>query len=102
MECWPFGTIKASYSCDSRRCWKWGSDRSADTQRKDGGNTHTEASFPTIGAVIILQGTDDLIIGVSDRERTSQRRSRRHGLHESVSGGGVSGRGEANNSGANV
>lgn len=35
-------------------------------------STHTEASFATIGIIVVLQGTDHLIIGIGYRERASQ------------------------------
>jgi hypothetical protein len=43
-----------------------------------------QTSFPTIGAIIVLQGTNDLIIGIGHGKGAGQGRSRRHDLHESV------------------
>jgi hypothetical protein len=38
-------------------------------------------SLATTGAIVILQGTNDFIVGVGDRERARQRASRRHGAY---------------------
>lgn len=65
----------------------------AGQERKESQDTHTQTSFPTIGPVVILQGTDDFIIGVGDRERAGQRCPGRHGLHESVQAAGLIRRG---------
>lgn len=51
----------------------------------------TQASFAAIGAIIILQWTDNLIIGVSDREGAGQGRSGWHCLHETVMAAGLEG-----------
>lgn len=50
-----------------------------------------QTSFAAIGAIIILQWTDDLIIGVGDRKGAGQGRSGRHCLHETVEAAGLEG-----------
>ena len=76
-------------------CIKWGARRIVvEATRKRGQDTHTQASFPTIGPIIILQRTDDFIVGVGDRERAGQRCPGRHGLHESVLAAGLIRRGQ--------
>lgn len=44
-------------------------------------DTYPQTSFPTIGTVIILQGTDDFVIGVGHGEGAGQRASGRHGAY---------------------
>lgn len=41
--------------------------------------TYPETSFATIGAVIVGERTDNLIVGIGDREGAGQRGTRRHG-----------------------
>ena len=48
--------------------------------------THSQTSLATIGAIVILQGTDHFIVGIGDREGAGQRASGRHGAY----GGGPS------------
>jgi hypothetical protein len=46
------------------------------------GDTHSETSLATIGAIVILQGTHHFIVGVGDREGAGQRASGGHGEDE--------------------
>lgn len=41
--------------------------------------TYAETSLATIGAVVVGERTDNLIVGVRDRERAGKRGTRRHG-----------------------
>jgi hypothetical protein len=76
--------------------WKWGSiliarraGVGAWQSKKPPERTHPQTSFPAIRAIIILQWTDDLIIGVGDRKGAGQGRSGRHCLHETVMAAGL-------------
>lgn len=46
-------------------------------------DTHSQTSLAAIGAVIVGQRADDLVVGIRDRKRAGQRRSWWHGLHVS-------------------
>lgn len=49
---------------------------------KEGGKkTHSQASLATIGTIVILQRTNDFIVGIGDREGAGQRASGRHGAY---------------------
>ena len=43
--------------------------------------THSQASLATIGTIIILQRTNNFIVGIGDREGAGQRASGRHGAY---------------------
>lgn len=49
--------------------------------RISGGEAHPQASLPTIGAVIVGQRTDHLVVGIRHGEGARQRGARGHGLH---------------------
>lgn len=46
-----------------------------------GGEAHPQASLPTIGAVIVRQRTNHLVVGIRHGEGARQRGARGHGLH---------------------
>ncbi|GAE00057.1 hypothetical protein PVAR5_8792 [Paecilomyces variotii No. 5] len=49
-----------------------------------GDSTHPQASFPAIGAIIVGQRADDLVVGIGDRKGAGQGSSWWHGLHVST------------------
>jgi hypothetical protein len=70
-------------SVSSRREESKGVDREEERRRE---GTYTETSLATIGAIVVGEGTDDLVVGIGDGEGAGQGGSGRHGeLRDHVS-----------------